>query len=880
MALILAKDRVLETSTTTGTGTYTLAGAVTGFQAFGLANGDTCRYYAEDVDASGVPTGDWEVGIGTAGGSGTTLARTTIEFSSNANAAVSWAAGTRRIALALTATGYNPGVPVGLVVGLAQTTNNPTLGDMTFQKVGVSVAYSTTTHAPQVSLPDLWCNYGTPKTTADTGGTAAYTHIATDDAGTVVASIAAGGQLAVSTDDGANWLKLAGNWNSVDQNGSECVAVGDNGLVARSTTGAAGSWVITHALNKTTSWKKVRWIASLSLWVAVGIAGAASTASIMTSPTGVTWTQRQTSANAVGFNSFDIGAGTLVAVGTSGGIQSSTNATSWTARASNVTGNLLDVVWSGIVWVAAGAAASSKNGSTSTDGSTWVARLLTNSTSAAVNCLMVATSYVIAGTSEIGTQSIRTSPTNDCATWTASGVSGMSGVVALGTDGTTIVGMGTGAGTNGGSSPLADGLTWTARVTTTGACTAGAIRYVGSKLIAVNNYTGASENLAEITGGTTPAATARAAGIVLGTSGSGAALRDAIYFNSTYIAFGDGLSITGSPDAATWTPQNWLPTSAPGAYHLGLQYGGGSFVLGTATGWVVSSQDGKQWCHYQVSGVAGATIPYIYANGTWVARCTIASATCIATSTDAKAWTMRTVTGATSGISSICFGAAKWCAMYNGTSYVTTDFVTWTAYTISGASSGVFVCFAGGKFIFVQLYGGFWNSSDAQTWTSRGVYWGYTYGDNQIMATDGSRVYLVSDYFNYADNGGPLVYSDNGGDSWVWPGNPTGLVYRGQIAYGSSCFLMAGAVAGGAFSCEISFSTSGGVTWKGGNVSSAAPTTAVACAGRVAYGHGYMYVLPSVAGAIAVIPVAPTPSSIYINGAANSGRLNNYGRVK
>ena len=33
MALVL-KDRVKETSTTTGTGTYTLAGAVTGFEAF------------------------------------------------------------------------------------------------------------------------------------------------------------------------------------------------------------------------------------------------------------------------------------------------------------------------------------------------------------------------------------------------------------------------------------------------------------------------------------------------------------------------------------------------------------------------------------------------------------------------------------------------------------------------------------------------------------------------------------------------------------------------------------------------------------------------------------------------------------------------------
>lgn len=104
MAQITA-DRVLETSTTTGVGSYTLAGAVVAFRAFSTvcANGDTVYYYAEDVDASGNPIGGWEVGIGT-WGTGNILARTTIHYSSNANAAVSWSAGTRRIALSITAT--------------------------------------------------------------------------------------------------------------------------------------------------------------------------------------------------------------------------------------------------------------------------------------------------------------------------------------------------------------------------------------------------------------------------------------------------------------------------------------------------------------------------------------------------------------------------------------------------------------------------------------------------------------------------------------------------------------------------------------------------------------------------------------------------------
>jgi len=94
----------METSTTTGTGTYTLAGAVTGFQSFsGLGDSNSCYYSAEAVDANGNPSGDWEVGIGTYTSAGTTLSRDTILKSSNSNNAVSWAAGTKRIFITLPA---------------------------------------------------------------------------------------------------------------------------------------------------------------------------------------------------------------------------------------------------------------------------------------------------------------------------------------------------------------------------------------------------------------------------------------------------------------------------------------------------------------------------------------------------------------------------------------------------------------------------------------------------------------------------------------------------------------------------------------------------------------------------------------------------------
>ena len=90
MALVL-RDRVKETTTTTGTGTYTLAGAMTGFESFGsVGNSNTTYYGCSDGT-------DFEIGIGTYTASGTTLARTAILQSSNSDNAVSWGSGTKTI---------------------------------------------------------------------------------------------------------------------------------------------------------------------------------------------------------------------------------------------------------------------------------------------------------------------------------------------------------------------------------------------------------------------------------------------------------------------------------------------------------------------------------------------------------------------------------------------------------------------------------------------------------------------------------------------------------------------------------------------------------------------------------------------------------------
>jgi hypothetical protein len=85
MALVL-KDRVRESTTTAGTGTLTLDGAVGGFQGFSvIGNGNTTYYAIVDVT-----TGAWEVGVGTYTSSGQTLSRDTVLESSSGGTLVAF----------------------------------------------------------------------------------------------------------------------------------------------------------------------------------------------------------------------------------------------------------------------------------------------------------------------------------------------------------------------------------------------------------------------------------------------------------------------------------------------------------------------------------------------------------------------------------------------------------------------------------------------------------------------------------------------------------------------------------------------------------------------------------------------------------------------
>ena len=117
MPLVACKssDRVKETSTTTGTGNLTLAGAATGFESFNTAFGTDVRFFYAIVLQSG---SEWEVGQGYLSAS-TTLVRETILQSSNSDAAVNFSSGTKDVFQTFPGRIADQVIPRGRVMALA-----------------------------------------------------------------------------------------------------------------------------------------------------------------------------------------------------------------------------------------------------------------------------------------------------------------------------------------------------------------------------------------------------------------------------------------------------------------------------------------------------------------------------------------------------------------------------------------------------------------------------------------------------------------------------------------------------------------------------------------------------------------------------------------
>jgi len=108
-------DRVKETSTTTGTGSLTLAGAATGFQSFNTAFGLNKWIYYCIEDANGSA---WEVGKGYLSGT-TTLVRSIVLQSSNSDALINLSAGTHTVFCSAAEAYLSRRIPLSTIISKA-----------------------------------------------------------------------------------------------------------------------------------------------------------------------------------------------------------------------------------------------------------------------------------------------------------------------------------------------------------------------------------------------------------------------------------------------------------------------------------------------------------------------------------------------------------------------------------------------------------------------------------------------------------------------------------------------------------------------------------------------------------------------------------------
>jgi hypothetical protein len=173
MALVLA-NRVQESATANTTVSFTLTGAVLGFQTFAVI-GDTNTTYYSATDT----TGQWEVGLGTYSTTGPTLTRTTIYASSNSGSAVTFSGAVNVFVT----------YPSGRSVNLDGSGNVSALGTVasgTWQGSTIAVAYggtgvTTSSGANSVVLRDANQNIAVNRvnqantTTTAAGGTTLLT---------------------------------------------------------------------------------------------------------------------------------------------------------------------------------------------------------------------------------------------------------------------------------------------------------------------------------------------------------------------------------------------------------------------------------------------------------------------------------------------------------------------------------------------------------------------------------------------------------------------------------------------------------------------------------------------------------------------------------
>lgn len=244
MAFVTA-DRVLDSSTSTGTGAFVVSGTpAAGYRTFSavMSVGDTCYYSIQ-----GQTTSEWEVGLGTYS-SANTLTRTTVYSSSNAGSAVTFSAGTKNVFITMVASKSPQLDPTGNVTALG-TPASATLTNAT----GLPLTTGVTGVLPPANGGSLaWQSVQTTSFAALAGK--AYPVNTTSGAITVTLPASpTAGQLVQLTDYAGTWatnnVTVAGNGSNINGTTSNYILNANRGSAAFVYVDSTQGWEIYSAFS-------------------------------------------------------------------------------------------------------------------------------------------------------------------------------------------------------------------------------------------------------------------------------------------------------------------------------------------------------------------------------------------------------------------------------------------------------------------------------------------------------------------------------------------------------------------------------------------------------------------------------------------------------